>query len=373
MEYSYRFRLYPTARQKELMAKTFGCCRFVYNYYLSKRIDSYKNTGKGLSYVDCSKDMTMLKKSLPWISEVDATALQSSLKNLDAAYQNFFRGIRNGQKVGFPQFKAKHFSEQSFKSKNNNGSIAVAGNFIKLPKLGYVPCRVSKKVRGIILSATVRKTSSGKYFVSICCKDVDIQHLPSTGAMIGIDLGLKNLVITSDGETYDNPKTYCKNQKKLARLQRQLSRKTKGSANREKAKLKVARLHEKIANQRNDAIHKMTTQLVRGNDVICIEDLAVKDMVRNRHLSKSIMDAAWGEIRRQLTYKCNWYGRKLVVIDRFYPSSQTCSHCGYQNSKTKNLGVRFWVCPNCGTEHDRDVNAANMILQEGLRVLGVPA
>jgi putative transposase len=371
---AYKYRIYPDEEQKIMLSKTFGCCRFVYNHYLGLRIEAYKNDQTSLSKIECNNHLNReLKQEKEWLREVDKFALTNSIYDLDAAYQNFFRRVQKGDTPGFPRFKAKHENDHSYTTNFTNGNIKVLfdENLIKVPKISVMKASVHRKFDGQVKSATVSKTPSGKYYVSVLVETVQ-SELPEATGRIGIDVGLTDYAVTSEGKKHENPGILAKYEKRQTRLQRRLSRKQKGSSNKNKQREKLARIHEKISNVRVDALHKLSRMIVNENQVIVSEDLNVSGMIKNRNLAKAISDVSWSEFMRQLTYKSGWYGRTYHKIDRFYPSSKLCSTdgCGYKHADLT-LSVREWVCPECETLHDRDINAAKNILNKGLKDLGI--
>lgn len=363
MELSYEYRIYPNAEQRETIARTFGCCRFVYNRALVLRKGAYDAGEQVPSLFDCIKMIPKWKADpeTAWLKEADSMALQQSLRDLGKAYSNFFRAPG---KVGFPRFKSKR-TRQSYRTTK---AEVIDPRHVKLPKLGVVRARVSRTPQGRILSATVKQVPSGKYFVSLCCTGVSTAAPAPDGAAVGVDVGIESLMTLSDGTKVENPKATKRLARKLAREQRRLSRKEKGSNNREKQRVRVARAQEKAANVRKDAIHKATTRLASENQAVCLEDLNVRGMLRNRRLSRAVADASFYEIARQLEYKTAMRGGTVAKVGRFYPSSKACSACGHVLEELP-LSTRRWVCPECGAEHDRDVNAARNIVREGVRIL----
>lgn len=367
MERAYKYRIYPNKKQQELIQKTFGCARFVYNHFLDLRIKTYENNKKSLSFNDTSKLLTQLKKDIEWLKEPDKDSLQKSLKDLDSAYQKFFK-----EHAGYPKFKSKRNNHKSYRTSCTNNNIRYENKHVKLPKVGFVKTRDKQIPKGRILNATISQEPNGHYYCSLCCTDIEMPQYQATNKNVGIDLGIVDFAIFSDGTKIKNYSFYEKSESKLAKLQRELSRKTKGSSNWNKARIKVANLQKHISNQRNDFLHKLTTGIIKTYDIISIEDLDVYSMketdssIRNKRVS----DVSWSEFRRRLTYKSQWYGRKLSVVDRYYPSSQICHVCGNKDGK-RSEDVRYWVCPHCNSELDRDINAAINICNEGLRLLNV--
>ena len=366
---AYRYRIYPTDEQKVLFAKTFGCCRFVYNWALNLKITAYQERKETLGNVYLTNLMkSELKAEYEWLSDVNSQSLQSALRNLDTAYTNFFR---NTKAIGFPKFKSRK-DRQSFLCPQHCRVDFEKGT-ITIPKAKDIPAVLHRKFKGTVKTVTVSMAPSGKYFASVLV-DTAIQELPVTliqdDTTLGIDLGLKSLAVCSDGRTFDNPKNLQRSLDRLKLLQKRLSCKQKGSSNRNKARIRVAQLQEHIANSRKDNLHKITYALTHDSQVrtICMEDLNVKGMQRNHHLAQAVSDVSFGMFLTLLEYKCKWYGVNLVKIDRFAPSSKTCGKCGYIYKGLK-LSERSWICPECGTHHDRDFNAACNIKEFGLKAL----
>lgn len=370
MQKAFKVTLAPNRVQIAQIHRTVGCARFVYNHYLARRKEVYDATKQTLGYNACSAELTGLKKELTWLKEVDKFALQNALKNLNTAYKNFFDGLSGKRpRMGFPGFKKRHGPKQSYRTNLTNNNIQLIENRLKLPKLGWVKFRKSQEVTGRILNVTVTVTKAGRYVASILC-ETEVTPYPAVDAAVGLDLGLKSYLTTSDAVTVENPKYYRAKQRKLKRAHKKLSRCDKGSNNRAKAKTKLARVYEQVSNQREDFLHKLSTNLIRENAVIGLESLNIKGMVKNRKLSKSIMDAGWGGFVQMLKYKARWHGRTVQKIGPFFPSSQLCSSCGVKNTAVKDLAVREWVC-SCGAQHDRDLNAALNIRNEALRIVAV--
>lgn len=356
---AYKFRIYPSQEQQELIDKTIGCSRFVYNEFLAKaKDDNYK------SYTKYSSELPKLKKEYPWLKEVDSIALQQSLKNLDKAFKNFFSG-----KYNYPKFKSKRKARLSYRTQkfirpSGSTNIEIKENYIKLPKLSWVKFAKSKEVKGKINNVTVSKSRTGKYYISINVRQILKTVVNNNQGELGLDLGIKDFLTTSSGEHISNPRHLSEYEDKLAKLQRRLARKEDGSNNWKKLKQKIAKVHVKIKNIRKDFLHKLSTRLTKENQLLVIEDLNVKGMLKNSKLAKHISDCAWSMFTTMLEYKSKWYDCILHKVDRFFASSQTCSECNIKNPKLKDLSVRTWTC-DCGATHDRDINAGKNLLKQG--------
>ena len=360
---AYQYRFYPTEEQAHILARTFGCARYVYNWALRLRTDAYYQDQQRIGYHDTSAQLTLLKQQeeTSWLNEVSSVPLQQALSHLDRAFRNFFEGRAN-----YPAFKKKQgeqtasYVASAFKWDGQSLRLAKMDAPLDIHWSRPLPkgCRPT--------TVTVTKDRAGRYFVSILLEE-EITRLPVCNTQVGLDLGLKSMVVLSTGEQVGNPQFFRQDEKKLAKAQRRLAKKKKGSKNRNKARLKVARVHARIADRRRDYQHKLSTRIVHENQVICVESLSVKNMVQNHALAKSISDVGWGEFVRQLEYKAQWYGRTLVKIDKWYPSSKRCSQCGHVLGSLA-LDVREWDCPECGVHHDRDINAAKNVLAAGLAV-----
>jgi putative transposase len=360
---AYRFRFYPTPEQETMLSRTFGCARFAYNHMLRLRTDAWYQRQERVGYHETSAILTELKKQpeYAWLSEVSSVPVQQALRHLQTAFTNFF-----AKRAGYPAFKRK---DEPQSAEYTTSAFKWDGKFLTLAKMKEpLAIRFSRTLpkAAKVTTVTVSKDTAGRYFVSLLCDD-SVAAKEGVSGQVGIDLGLTHFAILSTGEKIAAPNTFRKNEKKLAALQRRLAKKQKGSKNRAKARLKVARLHAKVADSRRDFLHKLSTRLISENQVIAVETLAVCNMQKNGCLSKSIADASWSEFVRQLEYKALWYGRTLIGIDKWYPSTKRCSDCGHTVAKMP-LGVREWICPECGSIHDRDINAARNVLAAGLAV-----
>lgn len=362
MNKAYKFRIYPNVEQQTIFAKTFGCVRFIYNRMLSDKIKHYEETKQKLNNTPAQ-----YKSEFEWLKEVDSMALCNAQMNLQTAYNNFFRS----PKVGFPKFKSKKTNRKSYTTNCINGNITVENGYIKLPKVGLVKLKQHRLIPSDykLKSVTVSQTPSGKYYASVLFEYENQvrEQIPQT--FIGLDFSMRELYKDSNGNEPKYPRYYRQAEKKLMREQRKLSLMQKGSKNREKQRIRVARLHEKVANQRKDFLHKQSRQIANAYDCVCVEDLNMKAMAQSLNFGKSVSDNGWGMFIIFLQYKLADLGKQLVKVDKFFASSQICSCCGYKNSETKNLSVRAWDCPECGTHHHRDVNAAINIRNEGMRLI----
>lgn len=365
MQKGIKFRIYPNRGQKNFINQTLGCCRLIYNKGLAMRKEAFEN-GQNIGYSQTSGMLTELKKSegFAFLKLVDSIALQQSLRDLDRGFVNFFQ-----KRAAHPTYKSKHNRHQSYRTVNQGDTIRIVGKYIKLPKVGFVKIRQSMDV-GKIKNVTIECTPTGKYF-AVLKVEFEPQPRANNGGCIGIDVGIKEFYSDSNGNVVSNPKYLEKSMRKLIREQRKLSRKQKGSANRSKQRVRVALVHEKITNQRNDFLQKQSTMLIRENQTICIEELKVKNMMRNHKLAQHIGSASWSKFFDMLAYKSVWYGNAVVKVPTMYPSSQTCSCCGYKNPLVKNLAIRIWECPSCYAVHNRDSNASINILNKGLQIQSV--
>ena len=358
---SFKFRIYPNKEQEILLARHFGACRFVFNHYLNKRKETYLEDKKSLNYYDNANDLTQLKKdeNFNWLKEINSQSLQSSLRNLDSSYIRFFK-----KQTKFPRFKSK-YDKQSFKIPQ---SVSIENNKLSIPKFKEgIKINLYREIEGKIIFATISKTTTKNYYVSLTC-EVQYQPYVKTNSKVGIDTGIKDLAILSDGITYENIKSLKNNLKKLKYEQRQLSKKVKNSSSRNKQRKNIAVIHEKITNARKDYLHKVSTEIVKNHDIISVEDLAVKNIMKNHKLSQAMSDVSLGNFYSMLEYKCDWNDKQFVKIDRFFPSSKMCFKCGWINQDLT-LNIREWKCTSCGEKHDRDFNASKNILKQGLKIL----